>query len=308
MIGSSPHIMLSLANVFKLRAIVKKGLPRSKVYGEKDEASRKELQIEGTEKGRKVFGEDVWIQYVHQTILNHLDRGIRLFLVTDVRFPNEVEYIRAVGGSVYRIHAPSRNLKRLRHEVMTQAAQKGEPLFDEGEIQRRMQVIAKHISETALDRFPFDPCDMIWNEPGYDAADQVRNIILRLRQSHSRVRIVFVDVDDTLCYCDVYYQQIQQAVVKRLQELTGDHSQRIPELFREHNRTARLSHMLLHDQVFRREEFAETTVKVCEKIAQAIPLPVGYDREIYTLAMTIHQQAFAEIPGAAAHVREWSEG
>src|ERR1700722_598738 len=84
MFGQIPALFLSLADPFKLRVIVERGIPREQIYGEKTEQSRKELQLEGTERGRKVFGEDVWIQYVHQTILNHLDRGIRLFLITDV--------------------------------------------------------------------------------------------------------------------------------------------------------------------------------------------------------------------------------
>ena len=63
-----------------------------------DVTPRKALQRMGTEAGREVFGDDVWIAALEKRIHN-LDKVV----VTDVRFQNEIEAIRSVGGKVIRV-------------------------------------------------------------------------------------------------------------------------------------------------------------------------------------------------------------
>ena len=63
---------------------------------------RQLLQQIGTDAGRRVIGEDVWV--------NALMGGIhqsKNYVITDVRFPNEVTAIHAAGGIVWRIHRPN---------------------------------------------------------------------------------------------------------------------------------------------------------------------------------------------------------
>lgn len=61
---------------------------------------RRLLQEVGT-KARTFFGDDVWIK----SALKDLEPEIN-YVVTDVRFPNEADAIRALGGQVWRVIRP----------------------------------------------------------------------------------------------------------------------------------------------------------------------------------------------------------
>jgi hypothetical protein len=60
---------------------------------------RELLQRFGTEVGREMFGKDFWVD---QAIRNSPD-GSKV-VVSDVRYPNEADAIKALGGSVWRIN------------------------------------------------------------------------------------------------------------------------------------------------------------------------------------------------------------
>ena len=66
-------------------------------------------------------------------------KDIDYFIITDVRFPQEMKMIKDLGGHVFRIEAPERTLKKLKEEC------------GENYMKR-----ASHISETALDNVKFD--------------------------------------------------------------------------------------------------------------------------------------------------------
>ncbi len=77
---------------------------------------RKFLQIVGTECFRKQFRDDCWIKLMERRVsnINHnLSKGWGdtpwIVAVTDVRFPNEVECIRNLGGIICRVERPSLN-------------------------------------------------------------------------------------------------------------------------------------------------------------------------------------------------------
>lgn len=88
---------------------------------------RKLYQWWGTDFRRNLFSNDYWLNIVHEKILD----TYRLFgkdciiFITDVRFKNEADFIRSIGGSVVRI------LRELKEEDF-------------------------HISETNLDGYIFD--------------------------------------------------------------------------------------------------------------------------------------------------------
>ncbi|MFI2673874.1 hypothetical protein ACH5AU_30675 [Streptomyces albidoflavus] len=88
--------------------------------------TRRLLQRGGTEAGRQVLGEDVWVDALFQDLRtgDHLTPTV----ITDVRFPNEAEAVRSRGGLVVQIVRP------------------GQEHIHE----------AEHISENALDDFTFD--------------------------------------------------------------------------------------------------------------------------------------------------------
>jgi hypothetical protein len=56
------------------------------------------LQKMGTEAGRNVFHDQVWIHSLARRVHNHKD-----VVIPDVRFPNEVNFIRENGGFVIRV-------------------------------------------------------------------------------------------------------------------------------------------------------------------------------------------------------------
>lgn len=59
---------------------------------------RRFLQVTGT-KVREYFGDAVWIDAALNNLANHT-------VVTDVRFQNEAQRIKSLGGIVWRIHRP----------------------------------------------------------------------------------------------------------------------------------------------------------------------------------------------------------
>lgn len=58
------------------------------------------LQYWGTEYRRKYFGEDYWVEQVERIIRSE---EFAYFVVSDVRFPNEVDMIRRLGGRVFKV-------------------------------------------------------------------------------------------------------------------------------------------------------------------------------------------------------------
>lgn len=72
---------------------------------------RQMAQQLGTEAGRKVFGDDLWIKRATLTIREHISKtpGAVKVVVPDIRYDNEAEWIRRQGGIVIRITRPGVN-------------------------------------------------------------------------------------------------------------------------------------------------------------------------------------------------------
>ena len=66
----------------------------------KDDKGRKLLQVIGTEAGR-AYNPDLWIEKLDARIKQQPKETI--VIVDDVRFDNEVDYIEAFGGKVFKI-------------------------------------------------------------------------------------------------------------------------------------------------------------------------------------------------------------
>lgn len=145
----------ALADHFKIWAVGRGLATYQEVFHTKPPHVRKALQQIGTEEGRLVYGENVWLDTTWAW-MHHLSSmwGIDKFCVTDARFPNEVEYIQSHGGKVLRINAPIR------------AAQSD--LTEEAKA---------HISETALDNYPLEKFDgIIQNDPEIKRAEILESI------------------------------------------------------------------------------------------------------------------------------------
>lgn len=116
---------------------------------------RSTLQSYGTDIVRNTIRDDVWIReldmwmriqvhQLNQLPAKHSQNMIPLFVIQDIRFQNEYEFVRKMQNSlVIRVEAPSRNKDRVLSEIANE----------------------HHVSETDLDMAFFehvlqnDPCD-----------------------------------------------------------------------------------------------------------------------------------------------------
>ena len=81
-------------------------------YLEKPVELRQELQIEGTELGRDVYGQQYWIKQTEAFLfLAERDFKARGASVLDIRFPNEATFIKDLGGVVLRIEREGAGLQ-----------------------------------------------------------------------------------------------------------------------------------------------------------------------------------------------------
>lgn len=76
------------------------GLGWEQVKAESPDA-RELLQRFGTEVVREMFGENFWVDYTM-----HLAESLDKVVISDVRFKNEAEAIKAAGGVVWRVERP----------------------------------------------------------------------------------------------------------------------------------------------------------------------------------------------------------
>jgi len=95
---------ISLAWHFKIQCISHGDATYEEVFDTKPPRVRRLLQIMGTEQGRDVWGEDIWVNTMFAWMtLYHKDWGIDKFVIPDVRYPNELRAIQKLGGRVYRV-------------------------------------------------------------------------------------------------------------------------------------------------------------------------------------------------------------
>ena len=135
------YYKISMAWPLKVALLARNLATFEEVFTTKPEHVRKLLQEEGTERGRDIYGEDYWCLWIQNWLqLMQSEWHITDFVIPDVRFPNEVELVRRLGGKVYVVIAPER--------------------------QTLHGKAARHRSEIALDHYTgFDGA--IYNDPRY---------------------------------------------------------------------------------------------------------------------------------------------
>lgn len=154
------YVPFSIAWQVKASLVAKGALTYEEAFITKPPRARHLLQSEATESGRDIYGEDMWLRAADAWMRTIYEQwGIQRFVLSDVRFPNEVEYIKKMGGKVFRIIAPNR------------VAQS--PLTAEAR---------SHYSETALDDYPLDNFDgIIDNDIGKEDTLLQRIEVLNLK-------------------------------------------------------------------------------------------------------------------------------
>lgn len=110
-----PTLFVAFADHFKLDCHIRHNIPYEDVFYRKTPHSRRLLQTVGQE-ARQEHGADIWIRTLAAWIRLHAERGIQRFIITDVRYPNEIEWVKSQGGKVFLIWAPQRHLDGLRQE------------------------------------------------------------------------------------------------------------------------------------------------------------------------------------------------
>ena len=141
------YVPFSIAWHVKANLVGKGALTYEEAFITKPPHARHLLQQEATESGRDIYGEDMWLRAADSWMRTIYDSwGINRFILPDVRFINEVNYVKHLGGKVIRIIAPT----RVAHSSLSEEAR-------------------RHYSETALDDYPLDNFDgLLYNDIGQE--------------------------------------------------------------------------------------------------------------------------------------------
>ena len=117
-LGKEKTQILSLGDSLKVELMVHMNIDFKKLYIKKDKDSRNLLQVYGTDIMRRKHGDDIWIKYLNSWISIHKHRGKMHFIIPDIRFKNEAEYIKKNNGFLIKIEAKDRNLKKSNEEKL----------------------------------------------------------------------------------------------------------------------------------------------------------------------------------------------
>lgn len=165
---NEPVIELALADQIKINALVKNpSLSRDSMYVTKTNESRRLLQMEGTENGRNVMGSDIWLRYLEEWIYIHKSRGFKHFVVSDIRFEDEADYINLNKGILLRIESPRLNKYRLDVEYTVDVRKN----------------IEEHTSETSLDGYS-KFSHVLYNDLDKDQTLRNKSVILEILLLH----------------------------------------------------------------------------------------------------------------------------
>ena len=66
------------------------------------ETPRKSMQTVGTDMFRKIYGDDFWIKRLKLDLVEVTDKK-QSIVISDVRFPNEADMIKSMGGTIIKV-------------------------------------------------------------------------------------------------------------------------------------------------------------------------------------------------------------
>ena len=160
------YLQCAFADQIKINVMTKYNIDYDEVYVNKTAHSRQLLQTEGTDIARSQ-DTNIWINYMNNWIKVHEMRGISVYIISDVRFKNEMSFIKENGGIVIKVVAPQRNHSRLMQE-------------SSGNVIVYNQ-IKQHISECDLDDISDNNYDIvIHNDNNNNNIQEVKKDIERL--------------------------------------------------------------------------------------------------------------------------------
>lgn len=92
------------------------------VEAKKNPEVRRLLQVLGTEVGRNMISQDVWVNMAERTIREHWAENKKV-VITAVRFPNEIEMVRRLGGTTVWIERASEARTDAQGEILAHASE-----------------------------------------------------------------------------------------------------------------------------------------------------------------------------------------
>lgn len=187
-------VMLAFADHLKIEVIAKDNIEYERVFIKKDTESRTKLQKRGTEEGRNVYGENIWINTIQQWMRVFTERGIERVIIIDVRFKNEADFIKSIGGTLIHVNAPDRTQQKYIEETNNNHSE--------------IELIKNHTSETDLDnykKFDFEIDNTIPNQN--NVINDIENIVIQINNKNKFKTTIFFDLDDTLIDCHIYYDK-----------------------------------------------------------------------------------------------------
>ena len=197
-------VVLAFADQFKIDVVAKDKIPYENAFHKKTDESRVKLQHRGTEEGRNVYGADVWVDVIDAWIQTHYERGIRRIILTDCRFVNECDYIKKMGGKLIRVNASDRNYERLLQE-------------SNGNLDV-LETLKNHISENLLDDYTNFDYILDNSKQNLDIYNNVRDMVIDINEKGKHNKVIFCDLDDTICHCYSYYVEVLNNAITKCKE------------------------------------------------------------------------------------------
>lgn len=140
---SNKSLKLAFADQIKINSIVNMQADPKKIFGKRDKTTRELMQKSGTEFGRNVYGDNIWLKYFLVWIyLHYKQNNILNFIITDCRFMNEYNIVKILNGTIIKVYSPLRTKQKKEQEGLTD----------------------EHLSEAYVDKIPYD--FLINNDPG----------------------------------------------------------------------------------------------------------------------------------------------
>jgi hypothetical protein len=155
-----PYIHMAFSDALKVELMAKGGYTYESLYIKKTIESRMALQKTGMD--MRKMDDTIWIKYLDSWMRVYSMRGTKIIIISDVRFPIEYNYIKDKGGIIFRIIAPNRTLKKMKEET--------------NENMEEIEIIKKHISETAMDEIPLEKYDAIFYNDDIDNNELLEEI------------------------------------------------------------------------------------------------------------------------------------
>ena len=136
------YAILAFADSLKSECSLRYGYNYDKLYNNKDTLVRERLKLVGDEY-RSKYGKNVFVNNIKLQIeLLKNKSDINTILITDVRYPEEMKFIKEYGGKIYRVNAKNRTNLKIKKECKN--------------IKKNIDKISNALSETLLDKEKFD--------------------------------------------------------------------------------------------------------------------------------------------------------